>query len=74
MRPVPYVWAKEYESAILELDTEKITVKVEEAETAIQQREAELLQKNPTNSGELDAIARASRALRVLKEIALRHK
>lgn len=73
MRPASYAWANEYESAILELDPEKLMVKIVEAEAAIQQRKTELLQKIPVNSGELEAIARASRALNVLKEIAQRH-
>lgn len=48
--------------------------KIAEAEKAIQQRQVELLPKIPINSDELEAIARASRALNVLKEIAQRHK
>lgn len=74
MRPACYVWAKEYESAILELNSEKLMAKIAEAEKAIQQRQVELLPKIPINSDELEAIARASRALNVLKEIAQRHK
>ena len=74
MRASCYVWAQEYESAVLELDREKLIVKIAKAETAIQQRRAELLQKTPISSDELEAIERASRALSVLNEIAQRHK
>ena len=73
MRPASYVWANEYESAVLELDPEKLVVRIAEAQTAIQQRKAELLQKPHINSDELEAISRALRALNALKEIAQRH-
>ena len=69
-----YVWAKEYESAVLELDPEKLLAKIAEAETAIQQRKAELLQKTPSGSDELESIARALRALEALKAIAQKNK
>ena len=74
MRPSSYVWAQEYESAVLELDREKLIVKIAKAETAIQQRRAELLQQTPISADELEAIERASRALSALNEIAQRHK
>jgi len=70
----PYVWAQEYESAVLELDREKLIVKIAKAETALQQRRAELLQQTPISADELEAIERASRALSALNEIAQRDK
>ena len=73
MRPVSYVWAAEYESAVLELDPEKLTVKIAGAEAAIRRRKAELVQKTSISSNELDALERASRALDALKEIAQKH-
>jgi hypothetical protein len=57
----------------LETDSEKLTVKIAKAETTIQQRNAELLQKSPANSAELEAIARALRVLNVLKDIVQKH-
>ena len=72
LRPRSYVWAEKYEAAILELDRKKLPIKIAEAETAIQQRKAELHQKTPISSDEVEAIERASRALNVLKEIAQR--
>jgi len=74
LRPSSYVWAQEYESAVLELDREKLIVKIAKAETAIQQRRAELLQQTPISADELEAIERASRALSALNELAQRHK
>lgn len=74
LRSATYVWAKEYESAVLELDSEKLMAKIGEAEIAIQQRKAELLQKTPVPADELAAMVRASRALNVLKEITQRHQ
>jgi len=70
--PVSYVWTEEYQSAVLETDYETLMVKIAKAETTIQQRNAELLQKSPANSDELEAIARALRVLHVLKDIAQR--
>jgi len=74
LRPSSYVWAQEYESAVLELDREKLIVKIAKAETALQQRRAELLQQTPISADELEAIERASCALSALNEIAQRHK
>ena len=74
MRPSSYVWAQEYESAVLELDREKLIVKIAKAETALQQRRAELLQQTPISADELEAIERASCALSALNEIAQRDK
>lgn len=71
--PVSYVWTEEYQSAFLETDSEKFTIKIAKAETTIQQRKAELLPKFPASSAELEAIARALRVLNVLKDIARRH-
>jgi len=59
---------------VLELDREKLIVKIAKAETALQQRRAELLQQTPISADELEAIERASRALSALNEIAQRHK
>jgi hypothetical protein len=68
--PASYVWTEQYQSAVLELDSEKLTAQITNAEKAIQQRKAELVQEPSASTDELQAIARALRVLTLLRDIA----
>jgi hypothetical protein len=69
LHTAPYVWAEQYQTAVFELDSEKLFAEISKAEALIQRRKAELLQESPASSAELAAIARALQVLIQLREI-----
>lgn len=73
MRSPSYIWAEDYEAAVLEVDSGRLKAKIAEAETTIERRKAELLHNHLSSSDELEAIARASQVLSILKGIAQKH-
>ena len=70
MQTPSYVWTEQYQAAVLEPDSAKLTAQITKAEAAIQQRRAELLPESSVSPDELRAIARALRVLTLLREIA----
>jgi hypothetical protein len=69
LQRVSYVWTEQYQSAVLELDAEKLLTQIAKAEALIQQRKAELIHEPPDGSEELEAIARALQVLTQLRVI-----
>jgi hypothetical protein len=69
LRAAPYVWTEQYQSAVLELDSQDPLVQIAKAERLIKNRETELLQGATSDSTELGDIARALRVLTLLREI-----
>lgn len=65
MLPASYVWTEQYQSAVLELDSEKLTAHITNAEKAIRQRKAELVQEPSASTDELQAIGESFACLDV---------
>ena len=68
-----YTWTEQYESAVFELDYEKLKDQAAKAEALIQRRKHELIEESLSAANELQAIAKALQVLTLLKEIANRH-
>jgi hypothetical protein len=63
-----YLWQELYQAALLEVQSEELQRRIDAAEKAIYQRIEELKQSGPCSSVEQQALADASRALRVMAQ------